>query len=73
MANSSLMLLCYILGTAITVVVIQTTRTWLRLRHIPGPFSAGFFSWWELKHTLGGRMHLDTTEVCEKYGKTYNP
>ena len=59
-----------LVATAIIIAVVQRTRSWLRLRHFPGPIFASFLEWWHLKHVLGGRMHLDTAEVCEKYGKT---
>lgn len=52
----------------ICVAVLLRTRTWLRLRHIPGPPFAGFSELWLLRKTLGGRCHLDTSEACKKYG-----
>ncbi|KAE9377678.1 pisatin demethylase [Stipitochalara longipes BDJ] len=49
-------------------ILISRLRTWLRLRHIPGPALAGFSKAWLLRKALGGRFHLDTAEACEKYG-----
>jgi hypothetical protein len=57
-------LLALLIGTAI----VRRTRTWLRLRHIPGPRFAGVSELWLLRKTFGGRCHLDTAEACEKYG-----
>ena len=57
-------LLAFLIGTAI----VRRTRTWLRLRHIPGPPFAGISELWLLYKTLGGRCHLDTAEACTKYG-----
>jgi hypothetical protein len=57
-------LLVLLIGTAI----VNRTRTWLRLRHIPGPRFAGISELWLLRKTFGGRCHLDTAEACTKYG-----
>ncbi|KID94024.1 benzoate 4-monooxygenase cytochrome P450, partial [Metarhizium majus ARSEF 297] len=46
----------------------STYYRYCRLKHIPGPPSAGFSIWWLLRSTLGGRTHLDLYEVCQKYG-----
>jgi len=53
-----------LIGTA----VVKRARTWLRLRHIPGPRFAGVAELWLLLKTIGGQCHLDTAEACEKYG-----
>ena len=55
-------------GHLIAIFIIGTIRSWLRLRHIPGPFSARFFGLWLLRHSLGGRLALVTAEGAEKYG-----
>ncbi len=55
-------------AVAFVSVVAQRTRTWFRLRHIPGPFTAGVSELWLIRHTQGGRIHMDTAEACEKYG-----
>jgi hypothetical protein len=57
--------------TLVLLIVIALTlrfRTWLRLRHIPGPPIAGITEFWLLRKTLGGRCHIDTLEACKKYG-----
>ena len=43
---------------------------WRRLRHVPGPPSAGFSKWWLLRNTLQGNLHLRTKEACSKYGQS---
>lgn len=48
---------------------ISIYTTWRRLRHIPGPWSAGLSKWWMLRNTLGGSMHLALKEACDTYGK----
>lgn len=61
-------LLWGVLAFLIATAVVRRTRTWLRLRHIPGPPTAGFSELWLLRKTFGGRCHLDTAEACTKYG-----
>lgn len=41
---------------------------WYRLRHIPGPLSAGFSKWWLIRSHASGRTHLDLAVVTEKFG-----
>lgn len=53
----------------VTVVVLLWVRSWNRLRHVPGPFIAGWSKLWMLFNTMGGRMHLVVEEAGEKYGK----
>lgn len=49
----------------------STYTTWRRLRHIPGPPSAGLSKWWMLRNTLGGSMHLALKAACDTYGKLW--
>jgi hypothetical protein len=51
----------------------RTFRTWYRLRHIKGPFSAAFSNYWLVRHVAAGVMHLDLAEVCETYGEVNPP
>lgn len=48
-------------------------RTWLRLRYIPGPPSAGYSKFWLLQNTIGGRMHLVVEKTAERYGTHDQP
>ncbi|KAH7027769.1 cytochrome P450 [Microdochium trichocladiopsis] len=48
--------------------VIQTLRSWYRLRHVPGPFLASFSSAWMLRRSLSGRFHEHLREVGDTYG-----
>lgn len=52
----------------ITWIGLHTLRQYCRLRHIPGPPSAGFSKWWLARAVQSGRTHLDLYEVCRKYG-----
>ncbi|POR38486.1 Pisatin demethylase [Tolypocladium paradoxum] len=60
------------LAAAVLLVVlwstISTLRQFWRLRHIPGPPSAGFSQWWLVRAVGGGRTHLDLYEACQIYG-----
>jgi len=66
MSLPSLALLAFSL--VVGIALLLRTRTWLRLRHIPGPATAGYSELWLLRKTLAGHAHLDTAEACEKYG-----
>ncbi|PMD31924.1 cytochrome P450 [Hyaloscypha variabilis F] len=57
-----------LLPVLVTYAVFSRVRTWLRLRHIPGPPLVGWSKAWLLRKSLGGQFHLDTAEACEKYG-----
>jgi hypothetical protein len=57
-----------LVGALIVLALTLRTRTWLRLRHIPGPPIAGFTEFWLLRKTLGGRCHIHLLEACKKYG-----
>lgn len=46
----------------------STYTTWRRLKHIPGPPSAGLSKWWMLRNTLGGSMHLALKAACDTHG-----
>lgn len=48
--------------------IVQRIRAWYRLRHFKGPLSAAFSRLWLIRHSTGGRLHLDFAEVTEKYG-----
>ncbi|PMD29002.1 pisatin demethylase [Hyaloscypha variabilis F] len=58
----------WIVAILLGLVVSSWIRTYIRLRHIPGPPGVGFSKLWLLKKSFGGRFHLDTLETCEKYG-----
>lgn len=70
---STCLLLANLVGLSILILLgyifVYTYTTWRRLRHVPGPYSAGFSKWWMLRNTLGGSMHLALKATCETYGK----
>jgi hypothetical protein len=48
--------------------VVQRTRRWYRLRHIPGPPLAGWTSLWLTKRYLKGTVSQDISALVDKYG-----
>lgn len=60
--------LLYLFAGGIFYLIAKTLFDWYRLRHIPGPFSAGFSKAWLFKHTWYGSMYLESAEQCFKYG-----
>ncbi|CZR65017.1 related to pisatin demethylase (cytochrome P450) [Phialocephala subalpina] len=57
-----------ILVSLVGVYVVQTFRSWYRLRHFKGPWLAGISRLWLVRKISGGRFHLDFMEVNQKYG-----
>ncbi|KAL8346870.1 hypothetical protein RB598_000642 [Gaeumannomyces tritici] len=58
-----------LLGTALLLVLaLWTYSSWSRLRHIPGPPSAGLSKWWMFRSSISGNMHLALKDVVDKYG-----
>ncbi|KAK3368362.1 cytochrome P450 71A20 [Podospora didyma] len=49
-------------------LVVQRIRGYRRLRHIPGPFWAGWTDFWIIRTQLSGRMCFILADVNEKYG-----
>ena len=58
----------FVLLLVLAYVFLDTFQTWHRLRHIPGPFSAGLSKWWLFKHTWNGTMYIESAEQCFKHG-----
>lgn len=65
-----------LVGTLLVIGVITlslyllatTVTTWARLRHIPGPFSAGVSKLWLIRRQMTGKLVLDLQDVCKQYG-----
>lgn len=55
---------------ALTAVYgINRVLSYYRLRRFRGPWLASFTSFWIVKTTLGGKIHLELARVNEKYGR----
>jgi hypothetical protein len=57
-----------VLLLGVLTLVVQTIRSWYRLRHFKGPTLAAFSDLWLIRHVPRGTIHLDLFEVTEKYG-----
>ncbi|TVY62782.1 Cytochrome P450 monooxygenase mpaDE [Lachnellula suecica] len=57
-----------IVGLSTAIAIFETIRSWLRLRHIPGPPLAGFSRLWLVWNSLKGRLAYATEEASGKYG-----
>jgi hypothetical protein len=52
----------------LAALVVRTTRTWYRLRHIPGPQLASFSPAWIIKALNSGQFHEELLSISNKYG-----
>jgi hypothetical protein len=73
LTTSTMSLILGFLALLLFWSAIQTFMAWYRLRHFPGPLQAKLSKWWLIKHTNGGRMHMDFAEVNWKYGMCFFP
>ncbi|KAG4293831.1 hypothetical protein FPRO06_00416 [Fusarium proliferatum] len=48
--------------------LFRLVRRWSRLRHIPGPASAGWTSWWQCRGALSGRYHEHLKNAADQFG-----
>ncbi|KAG9507987.1 hypothetical protein J7337_001544 [Fusarium musae] len=48
--------------------LFRVVRRWSRLRHIPGPASAGWTSWWQCRGALSGRYHEHLKNAADQFG-----
>lgn len=54
------------------VIGMRQVQLWYRLRHIPGPRSAGWSLWWQLGGALSGKYHEHLKAATDKYGNCIN-
>lgn len=57
--------------TFFVVFAVQTLRTWYRLRHVKGPFWAGFSKVWLIRAVSSGNMHWEFANVNKRYGELF--
>ncbi|KAH7303982.1 cytochrome P450 [Stachybotrys elegans] len=60
--------LASVFGAAAVIFLLDTIRAWLPLRHVPGPFWAGFSKYWMIRASLRGEQPYAIQEANEKYG-----
>jgi cytochrome P450 len=51
-----------------SVSLFTAFRSYRRLSHIPGPWSAAFSKWWMIRATANGEMPFKLAEACRQYG-----
>lgn len=47
---------------------VSSIRSYRRLSHIPGPYSAHFSKWWMIRATAAGEMPFRLADVCRQCG-----
>jgi hypothetical protein len=57
-----------VLVLGVALLVGQSVYAWYRLRHIKGPWHAGWSRLWLINSVASGNMHWKYAQVCEKYG-----
>jgi hypothetical protein len=57
-----------VLVLGVALLVGQSIYAWYRLRHIKGPWHAGWSQLWLIDSVASGNMHWKYAQVCEKYG-----
>jgi hypothetical protein len=57
-----------VLVLGVALLVGQSVYAWYRLRHIKGPWHAGWLQLWLINSVASGNMHWKYAQVCEKYG-----
>lgn len=62
-------LVLFALAIIFIVAVIQKLRSWARLRHIPGPFSAGLSKAWLFWHTVTHQLDRVMADAPTSYGE----
>ncbi|RLL97903.1 hypothetical protein CFD26_105311 [Aspergillus turcosus] len=59
----------WLVAGIVAVIAFHLTRTWWRLRHIPGPFLASFTNLYRMSWVPTTRAHLILQDVHRKYGE----
>ncbi|KAF5679158.1 cytochrome P450 monooxygenase [Fusarium heterosporum] len=65
--NPKAVVLTAVIGLVV-LYVIDSIRIWYRLSHIPGPFLAGFSTFWMMKESFKGEQPYAFQRANEKYG-----
>ncbi|MCJ1386382.1 hypothetical protein MMC17_009508 [Xylographa soralifera] len=61
--------LLFLLGVTLMLITLQLFRTWLRLRHIPGPFLASLTNFQRVWWVKTKRAHLIHEQIHNEYGE----
>ena len=55
-----------VLGLGLIWYIVNTVRSYLRLRHFKGPTIAGFSNLWVFSSTLRGELNERTAEILKE-------
>ncbi|KAJ6785847.1 hypothetical protein PWT90_08722 [Aphanocladium album] len=61
-------IMAHAVGLLTLLLVLDGTRTWYRLSHVPGPFWAAFSKYWMVSESLRGRQPYAIQAANDKYG-----
>lgn len=59
--------------TTTVLLVLRELRSWLRLRHVPGPFWNGLSIYPMIKLSTSGRMSFLLKDIGDQYGTPRDP
>jgi hypothetical protein len=59
-----------VLGLGLLWYIVNTVRSYLRLRHFEGPTIAGFSNLWVFLFTLRGELNERTAEILKENGES---
>jgi len=59
-----------VLGLGLVWYIVNTIRSYLRLRHFKGPTIAGFSNLWVFSSTLRGELNERTAEILKEHGES---
>ena len=62
-----------LLSLCLGLFTIASLRSYLRLRHIPGPLIASLTDWWWVQKSISGKGHLAISDLCDRYGTDAHP
>ncbi|KAJ6781568.1 hypothetical protein PWT90_01563 [Aphanocladium album] len=65
---SAAALAAYTVIAAIAYFILRQLWAWNRLRHIPGPWSASWSLWWQLRGAMSGDFPQILKEATDEYG-----
>ncbi|KAH7207945.1 cytochrome P450 [Fusarium oxysporum] len=68
LTDQSLTKICFrVIIVLLIAQLFRLVRRWSRLRHIPGPASAGWTSWWQCRGALSGRYHEHLKNAADQF------
>ncbi len=69
LASSPSTLIAIVVGVWLLFSAIARVRAWYRLRHIPGPWLAGWTDFWLIRTTWHLQVFNNLGQACKDYGE----